>query len=63
MTVTAVPVIQNGTNITVRGKVILKGVPENVVVSPVTSGSAFIGAQSTTLSCRHVFNLGVLDCP
>ncbi|KAK4402491.1 putative galactinol--sucrose galactosyltransferase 2 [Sesamum angolense] len=47
----------------VRGKVVLTGVPDNVVVSPTSAGSAFIGANSTTLSSRHVFNLGVLeDC-
>ncbi|KAL0335802.1 UNVERIFIED_CONTAM: putative galactinol--sucrose galactosyltransferase 2 [Sesamum radiatum] len=62
MTITAVPVIKNGC-LMVRGKVVLTGVPDNVVVSPTSAGSAFIGANSTTLSSRHVFNLGVLeDC-
>ncbi|KAK4427037.1 putative galactinol--sucrose galactosyltransferase 2 [Sesamum alatum] len=60
MTITAVPVIKNGC-LMVRGKVILTGVPDNVVVSPASAGSAFIGANSTTLSSRHVFNLGVLE--
>ncbi|XP_011086999.1 probable galactinol--sucrose galactosyltransferase 2 [Sesamum indicum] len=62
MTISAVPVIKNGC-LMVRGKVVLTGVPENVVVSPASAGSAFIGANSTTLSSHHVFNLGVLeDC-
>ncbi|KAL0277984.1 UNVERIFIED_CONTAM: putative galactinol--sucrose galactosyltransferase 2 [Sesamum radiatum] len=62
MTITAVPVIKNGC-LMVRGKVVLTGVPDNVVVSPASAGSAFVGANSTTLSSRHVFNLGVLeDC-
>ncbi|KAL0364503.1 UNVERIFIED_CONTAM: putative galactinol--sucrose galactosyltransferase 2 [Sesamum angustifolium] len=62
MTITAIPVIKNGC-LMVRGKVVLTGVPDNVVVSPTSAGSAFIGANSTTLSSRHVFNLGVLeDC-
>ncbi|KAK6148257.1 hypothetical protein DH2020_019169 [Rehmannia glutinosa] len=60
MTITAVPVVKNGC-LMVRGKVVLTGVPENVVVSPASSGSAFIGAESTTSSSHHVFNLGVLE--
>ncbi|KAI3464163.1 hypothetical protein Pfo_020826 [Paulownia fortunei] len=60
MTITAVPVSKNGC-LMVRGKVVLTGVPENVVISPASSGSAFIGANSTALSSRHVFNLGILE--
>lgn len=60
MTITAVPVIKNG-SLMVRGKVVLTGVPDNVVVSPANSGSAFIGANSEYSNSRHVFNLGVLE--
>lgn len=45
----------------VNGKVILTGVPQNVVVSPGSFGSAFVGASSTAPSYRHVFSLGVLQ--
>ncbi|XP_075503723.1 putative galactinol--sucrose galactosyltransferase 2 [Primulina tabacum] len=62
MTIGAVPFIKNGC-LMFRGKVVLTGVPENVVVSPANSGSAFLGASSSSSSSRHVFNLGVLeDC-
>ncbi|PIN27053.1 Galactinol--sucrose galactosyltransferase [Handroanthus impetiginosus] len=60
MTITAVPVIKNGC-LMVRGKVVLTGVPDNVVVSPASSGSAFIGANSTSSSSHHVFTFGVLE--
>lgn len=60
MTITAVPVIKNGC-LMVRGKVVLTGVPDNVAVSPASSGSAFLGANSTSPSSCHVFNLGVLE--
>ncbi|XP_059442460.1 probable galactinol--sucrose galactosyltransferase 2 [Corylus avellana] len=59
MTITATPSVKEGC-LLVRGKVVSTGVPENVVVSPVGSGAAFIGATSTTPSSRHVFSLGVL---
>ncbi|KAH6819970.1 hypothetical protein C2S53_018129 [Perilla frutescens var. hirtella] len=60
MTITAVPVIKNGC-LMVRGKVVLTQVPDNVVVSPASSGSAFVGASSNTSSSCHVFNLGILE--
>ncbi|KAL8529897.1 hypothetical protein ACS0TY_007095 [Phlomoides rotata] len=60
MTITAVPVIKNG-SLMVQGKVVLTGVPDNVVVSPVSPVSAFIGADSTSPSSHHVFNLGILE--
>ncbi|XP_062168819.1 probable galactinol--sucrose galactosyltransferase 2 [Alnus glutinosa] len=60
MTITATPSVKEGC-LVVRGKVVSTGVPENVVVSPVGSGAAFIGATSTTPSSRHVFSLGVLE--
>ncbi|KAF8399811.1 hypothetical protein HHK36_015682 [Tetracentron sinense] len=60
MTITAVPSIRDGC-LMVRGKVVLTDVPAKVVSSPASSGSAFIGATSTTPSSRHVFTLGVLQ--
>ncbi|KAJ0049231.1 hypothetical protein Pint_15588 [Pistacia integerrima] len=60
MTITATPSIKDGC-LMLRGKVVLTGVSQNVVVSPAISGSAFIGATSTTPSSRHVFTLGVLQ--
>ncbi|PON85231.1 Glycosyl hydrolase [Trema orientale] len=60
MTITAVPVIKDG-SLMVRGKVVLTGVPRNVVVSPLSNGSAFIGATSAHPSSRHVFSLGILE--
>lgn len=44
----------------VRGNVILTHVPQNIVVSPVSSGSAFLGATSPIPSSRQVFTLGTL---
>lgn len=60
MTITAVPVVKDGC-LMVRGKVVLRSVPENVVVTPGAQGSAFIGAESSAPSSHHVFNLGVLE--
>ncbi|KAG6402005.1 hypothetical protein SASPL_138874 [Salvia splendens] len=60
MTITAVPVIKNGC-LMVRGKVVLTGVPDNVVITPSSSGSAFVGATSPSPSSHHVFNLGTLE--
>ncbi|XP_047980015.1 probable galactinol--sucrose galactosyltransferase 2 [Salvia hispanica] len=62
MTITAVPVVKNGC-LMVRGKVVLTGVPDNVVVTPASSGAAFVGAKAPTSSSCHVINLGILeDC-
>ncbi|GKV00576.1 hypothetical protein SLEP1_g13245 [Rubroshorea leprosula] len=60
MTITTTTCVQNGC-LMVRGKVVLTGVPNNVVVSPGSSASAFLGATSTLASSRHVFTLGVLE--
>ena len=59
MTITAVPTIKDG-SLMVRGKVVLTKVPQNVVVSSLSKGSAFIGATSAFPSSRHVFSLGIL---
>lgn len=60
MTITAVPSITNGC-LMVRGKVISKGIPENIVITPGKSGSAYLGATSESSTSRHVFSLGVLE--
>lgn len=64
MTVAAALCIEDGC-LLVNGKVVLEGIPKNVVVSPVNDGlssssAAFIGASSSIPSSRHVFSLGVL---
>ncbi|GFZ07858.1 seed imbibition 1 [Actinidia rufa] len=45
----------------VRGRVVLTRVPANVVISPASGGSAFLGATSTSPSSHHVFSLGILE--
>ncbi|XP_010250976.1 PREDICTED: probable galactinol--sucrose galactosyltransferase 2 [Nelumbo nucifera] len=60
MAITATPSIRDGC-LTVRGKVVLNGVPPNIVTSPAGCGSAFVGATSNAASSRHVFNLGVFE--
>ncbi|XP_027153956.1 probable galactinol--sucrose galactosyltransferase 2 [Coffea eugenioides] len=60
MTITAVPSITNG-RLVVRGKIILTGIPDNVVITPGKAGSAFLGATSENTASRHVFGLGVLE--
>eukprot|EP00257_Ricinus_communis_P027738 XP_025015152.1 probable galactinol--sucrose galactosyltransferase 2 [Ricinus communis] len=59
MTITAASCIANG-RLTVRSKVVLTAVPENIVILPASCNSAFLGATSKTPSSRHVFSLGVL---
>ncbi|GFP99042.1 probable galactinol--sucrose galactosyltransferase 2 [Phtheirospermum japonicum] len=60
MTISADPVLKNG-RLMIRDMIVLTRVPENIVISPSSSGSAFVGANSKTLSSRHVFNLGILE--
>lgn len=60
MTVTVAPTVKDGC-LTVRGKTVLSHVPGNVVVSPVGTESAFLGATLTVSSSRHVFDLGILQ--
>ncbi|XXG88821.1 hypothetical protein AAC387_Pa12g0979 [Persea americana] len=59
MTLSATPIVKEQC-LTVLGKVVLTGVPANVVVSPATRGSAFVGATSSEESSRHVFTMGLL---
>ncbi|CAK8566698.1 unnamed protein product [Lathyrus sativus] len=59
MTNTVVPMVKDEC-LMVKGRMILTRVPENIVVSPVSTGSAFLGATSPIPSSRHVFTLGTL---
>ncbi|KAJ8759679.1 hypothetical protein K2173_009771 [Erythroxylum novogranatense] len=54
------PVIKEGT-FGLNGQELLTGVPDNVSVTPLTGSSAFLGANSSERSSRHVFNLGVIE--
>ncbi|KAL9235597.1 hypothetical protein vseg_010343 [Gypsophila vaccaria] len=47
--------------LSVNGKVVLTRIPDNVVVSPAPSGTAFLGASSLAPSSRLVFTLGTLQ--
>ncbi|XP_061366078.1 probable galactinol--sucrose galactosyltransferase 2, partial [Gastrolobium bilobum] len=59
MTITVVPTVEDGC-LMVRGKVVLTHVPGNILVSPVGTWSAFLGATFTIPSSRNVFTLGIL---
>lgn len=54
------PVLKDG-NLRINGKDALTGVPGNVVVTPFTNTSAFVGATATATDSRHVFKLGVIQ--
>ncbi|XP_062160527.1 probable galactinol--sucrose galactosyltransferase 2 [Alnus glutinosa] len=54
------PVLKDGT-LSINEKIALTEVPDNVVVTPLTNSSAFVGATSTEASSRHVFKLGVIE--
>ncbi|XP_018730644.2 probable galactinol--sucrose galactosyltransferase 2 isoform X2 [Eucalyptus grandis] len=54
------PVLKEGA-LSVDGKDVLTDVPENVVVTPLTNSSAFVGATSNVEGSRHVFTLGVIQ--
>ncbi|XVF75136.1 hypothetical protein PTKIN_Ptkin13bG0163500 [Pterospermum kingtungense] len=56
---TTSPLLKDG-NLIVNGDEALKDVPGNIVVSPLTDTSAFVGATSSDNSSRHVFKLGVI---
>ena len=60
MFVNAKPLLKDGT-LSVDGKDALRNVPENVVLTPFTASSAFIGASSADASSRLVFKLGVIQ--
>ncbi|XAR53893.1 Galactinol--sucrose galactosyltransferase [Bertholletia excelsa] len=54
------PVIKDGV-LSVNGREALSGVPDNVIVTPWTDSSAFVGATSSHSGSRHVFKLGVIQ--
>ncbi|RZC65951.1 hypothetical protein C5167_009640 [Papaver somniferum] len=56
----AKPTLRDG-NLKINGNEVLTKVPDNVLVTPWTNGSAFVGATSKETSSRHVFTLGVLQ--
>ncbi|KAK6920610.1 Glycosyl hydrolases 36 [Dillenia turbinata] len=60
MTITTSPTLSEGC-LMVRGEVVLSKVPRNVVISPVDSTSAFIGATPHCPASRHSLPLGVLQ--
>lgn len=60
MFVNGTPVLKDG-NLRMNGKDALTGVPGNVVVTPFTNTSAFVGATATSADSRHVFKLGVIQ--
>nr|GEV90874.1 probable galactinol--sucrose galactosyltransferase 2 [Tanacetum cinerariifolium] len=55
----------DGGNLVVHRKTVLKGVPENIVLTPGTGSGlvtgAFIGASATNSKSLHVFPVGVLE--
>ncbi|KAJ1403267.1 Glycosyl hydrolases 36 [Sesbania bispinosa] len=59
MTINSVPSIRDEC-LTVRGKAILTHVPSNIIITPISSEGAFLGATSLTSSSCHAFCLGVL---
>ncbi|KAA8519248.1 hypothetical protein F0562_013504 [Nyssa sinensis] len=54
------PMVKDGV-LSVNGKDVLTVVPDNVVITPWTNSSAFVGATSTHTTSRHVFKLGVIQ--
>ncbi|KEH23658.1 probable galactinol--sucrose galactosyltransferase 2 [Medicago truncatula] len=64
MTITHNISVDNG-NLVVHGKTILKGVPENVVLTPDSGNGlatgAFIGATASHTKSLHVFPIGILE--
>ncbi|XP_012569290.1 probable galactinol--sucrose galactosyltransferase 2 [Cicer arietinum] len=64
MTVTPKISVNDG-NLVVHGKTILKGVPENIVLTPGSGNGlltgAFIGATASHTKSLHVFPIGILE--
>lgn len=56
----AAPAVKNGI-LSIRGKETLVGVPDNVVITPCSDSSAFLGATSAESNSRHVFTLGSIE--
>ncbi|GMI82413.1 seed imbibition 2, raffinose synthase 2 [Hibiscus trionum] len=59
MLLATTPLLRDG-NLCINGKDALTGVPQNIVVTPLTDTAAFVGATSSHTSSRHVFKLGVI---
>ncbi|KAK8695038.1 hypothetical protein V6N13_072580 [Hibiscus sabdariffa] len=57
--ITVEPGVKGG-SFMVRGTAVLTNVPANIMVTPSTDGSVFVGATATSSSSHHVFNLGIL---
>lgn len=51
------PIVKDGV-LSINGRDALAGMPDNVVVTPWTDSSAFVGATSSHSASRHVFKLG-----
>ena len=64
MTITQNISISNG-NPVVHGKTILKGVPDNIILTPGSgvglAAGSFIGASASDSKCLHVFPMGILE--
>ncbi|KAK6133141.1 hypothetical protein DH2020_033180 [Rehmannia glutinosa] len=60
MFIKTAPLVKNGV-LSFHGTDALVGVPDNVVMTPCSDSSAFLGATSTESSSRHVFRLGVIE--
>lgn len=64
MTVTPNISISNG-DLVVHGKTILKGVPDNIILTPGSGvglvAGAFIGAAASDSKSLHVFPMGILE--
>lgn len=64
MTITPKISIDDG-DLVVHGKTILKGVPDNIVLTPGSGfglvAGAFIGATDSNSKSLHVFPMGVLE--
>lgn len=60
MILTTSPFLKDGSTLNINGNETLKDVPGNIVVTPLTDTSAFVGATSSDNTSRHVFKLGVL---
>lgn len=64
MTITPKISISKG-NLVVHGKTILKGIPDNIILTPGSStglaDGSFIGASASDSKCLHVFPMGTLE--
>ncbi|KAI4365008.1 hypothetical protein MLD38_021033 [Melastoma candidum] len=59
MFVGAKPVLKEGV-IGVNGNDVVREVPDNIVLTPLTNSAAYLGATSIVEASRHVFKLGVI---